>query len=214
MGTRHLICVVKDGEYKVAQYGQWDGYPGGQGIDILDFLTNEIDRETFEAKVKTLTWITDKEHKAQWVECGALKDSDLVSMAVAEKHAAKYPENSRDTGAKILSVIQNSDRPIRLISQLEFAGDSLFCEWAYVIDLDKNTFEVYEGFNKEPLQDNERFSMLEKHKESIELDGQKIIESKQNYYPVKFAKSFELDNLPPVSDFLAFFDKGDEDAEL
>ena len=27
MGTRNLTCVFKDGEYKVAQYGQWDGYP-------------------------------------------------------------------------------------------------------------------------------------------------------------------------------------------
>jgi len=27
MGTRNLTCVMKDGQYKVAQYGQWDGYP-------------------------------------------------------------------------------------------------------------------------------------------------------------------------------------------
>lgn len=27
MGTRHLTAVVIDGDYKVAQYGQWDGYP-------------------------------------------------------------------------------------------------------------------------------------------------------------------------------------------
>ena len=32
MGTRNLTAVYLDGQYKVAQYGQWDGYPEGQGI--------------------------------------------------------------------------------------------------------------------------------------------------------------------------------------
>ena len=27
MGTRNLTVVYLDGQYKVAQYGQWDGYP-------------------------------------------------------------------------------------------------------------------------------------------------------------------------------------------
>ena len=47
MGTRHLICVVKDNEYKLAQYGQWDGYPEGQGVNILRFL-RDFDRDVFE----------------------------------------------------------------------------------------------------------------------------------------------------------------------
>lgn len=38
MGTRHLIAAVIDGEYKIAQYGQWDGDPEGQGLTVLDFL--------------------------------------------------------------------------------------------------------------------------------------------------------------------------------
>jgi len=27
MGTRHLTMVIQNKEPKVAQYGQWDGYP-------------------------------------------------------------------------------------------------------------------------------------------------------------------------------------------
>lgn len=38
MGTRHLICVSHNDQCKVAQYGQWDGYPAGQGVNILAFL--------------------------------------------------------------------------------------------------------------------------------------------------------------------------------
>ncbi len=45
-GTRNLTCVVVGGEYKVAQYGQWDGYPSGQGLTALNFLRG-MDREAF-----------------------------------------------------------------------------------------------------------------------------------------------------------------------
>ena len=38
MGTRNLTTVIKNSETKVAQYGQWDGYPGGQGLTALKFL--------------------------------------------------------------------------------------------------------------------------------------------------------------------------------
>ena len=43
MGTRNLTCVIKDGKYRVAQYGQWDGYPEGQGMNILNFLKKWIE---------------------------------------------------------------------------------------------------------------------------------------------------------------------------
>ena len=38
METRHLTLVYKNGAFKVAQYGQWDGYPSGQGLTALKFL--------------------------------------------------------------------------------------------------------------------------------------------------------------------------------
>jgi len=40
MGTRNLTCVIKGGDFKVAQYGQWDGYPSGSGKDILEWLSD------------------------------------------------------------------------------------------------------------------------------------------------------------------------------
>lgn len=71
----------------------------------------------------------------------------------------------------------------------EFAADSLFCEWAYVIDLQKGTFEVYKGFNEELLRRGYRFFYL-----SNRSDG--------GYQPVKQVHEFDLNALPSDEEFL------------
>jgi len=178
MGTRHLICVVKDGNWKVAQYGQWDGYPEGQGIDALHFLRDVMERPAFDDMVAELEWITPAEIAAINEELdGSQNLNDL------------YPALSRDTGAGILPLIfQNNRRTLKLQNHVEFAKDSLLCEFAYVIDLDKNTFEFYRGFNKEPLGPDERFYSEEPHL--------------REYQPVKLFATFDLNNLPSDEDFI------------
>lgn len=152
MGTRHLTCVVKGGDYKVAQYGQWDGYPSGQGIDILNFLRDELDREKFLANLAQTFTPTDEQIKAWWLEVGydIEKSDGFVDYAISKQYSAKHPSLSRDTGAGILALIQNASDPVPVNVYKEFAADSLFCEYAYVVDFDKGTFEVFKGFNRTP----------------------------------------------------------------
>lgn len=160
MGTRNLTCVVQNGKYKVAQYGQWDGYPGGQGHTCLEFLTKRYQPEVFAKHINNAEFLTQEE---------SAKINDEYAE-LGEDFWKKYPNLDRDTAAKILDYVQENEYP-KLVDKISFAGDSLFCEWCYVIDLDKQTFEVYQGFNEEPLQDNERFKFLENNPEK--------------YYPVK-----------------------------
>ena len=47
MGTRSLIVVYMDGDYRVAQYSQCDGYPEGQGMSVLKFLENDFVEHKF-----------------------------------------------------------------------------------------------------------------------------------------------------------------------
>lgn len=53
MGARNLTAVYLDGQYKVAQYGQWDGYPEGQGITVLTFLRDKMDLELLRKRCGT-----------------------------------------------------------------------------------------------------------------------------------------------------------------
>jgi len=190
MGTRNLTCVVKDGEYKLAKYGQWDGHRESLGAEILTFLRDEFDREKFLKGLSKVKLITTEKLQQFWTEVGADPKSNFCSMEVSEKFKQAHPELSRDpSGAVVLRMIQAGtcewSRP-----GIEFAADSLFCEWAYVIDLDKNTFEIYEGFNKTPLDSSERFA-------NVPLPPLQAGENRE-YYQVRLLRSYSLRRLPTV----------------
>ena len=58
MGTRGLTQVILDGEYKISQYGQWDHYPSGAGVEVLDFLRT-MDADAFKDKLRALDTDSD-----------------------------------------------------------------------------------------------------------------------------------------------------------
>ncbi len=162
MGTRHMIGVVVDGDFKVAQYGQWDGFPDGQGQKIVDFLLSDRytgQRETFLAHLRAARFASPEEVKAAWIAAGASPDSDMVGLDVADKFKAANPQLSRDCGAKVLDYVLLCVAPV-LKDSRDFAGDSLFCEYAYVLDMDGERLEVYRGFNQRPVPEGQRFAHL------------------------------------------------------
>lgn len=147
MGTRHLIAVVKGGEYKVAQYGQWDGYLDGQGRDIAECLCIPSNYEALKRNVDRCTFMS--------------KDRiDEIYDEIDENGWGRWRYLSRDTGSDILKhIIDAGGETVELIDESKFGEDSLFCEWAYVIDLDNDILEIYEGFNKSYEKQGERFKI-------------------------------------------------------
>ena len=57
MGTRNLVAVQIDGQYKIAQYGQWDGYPSGKGLEVLEFLRERMNEEAFVKALRNSSFI-------------------------------------------------------------------------------------------------------------------------------------------------------------
>jgi len=146
MGTRNLVMVTSKGKIKVAQYGQWDGYPTGQGAVIAKFLQDELDLRKFKKHVDALEFADSKFIESTWKDCGA-DDSGFVTFEIGDLHGIIYPEFSRDTGAEILGLIQTGLFPLAQ-NEIEFLEEGLYCEYAYDINLDKKTVTIYTGGKK------------------------------------------------------------------
>jgi hypothetical protein len=137
MGTRHSTMVISEGKTKVAQYGQWDGYPSGQGMTILRFLQG-VDLAEFKKKIDSLGLYTEEEIEAMNTK---IQDGEF------DDWKEKHPELSRDTGARVLELID-----LGLVTKVQldedFINDRVFCEWGYIINLDDNTLSIKCGADK------------------------------------------------------------------
>ena len=159
MGTRNSTLVKINKKIKVAQYGQWDGYPSGQGVTILETLRN-CNLDELKEKCSKVTQIKDYKLKYLWSEAHDLvgkeeNDSKIgfVSVEVADKFKSMHPHLHRDCGGEILKHILNGVNEVDL--DLDFAigrGGFFGCEWCYVVDFDNNVLQVYSGtYTKEYL---------------------------------------------------------------
>ena len=187
--------VVLDGQTRVAQYGQWDGYPEGQGSTVLEFLSS-MDRPLFEQKVRASRFITDEEHDAAWKKIGVV--GDWATQEQGEKFLQMYPAMDRDHGAEILQFICANNDGVVLRDSSSFGLESLFCEWAYVIDLDKNVLEFYRGLNTDPAADTGRFAALK----TSDYTPHEAYDGKCAYHPVRLVKVYPLDALPTVDQLI------------
>lgn len=168
MGTRNLTLVKSNGEYKVAQYSQWDGYPSGQGYRTVDFLNHpSFDIELFKNKINNII---------HW----SSKDIDKLDENIDYD---SYPELAIDLGADVLYSIYNG-KITKVNLSINFASNSLFCEWAWCVNLDTNCLDCFKGFQTEPLSNDQPFYFL-----------QDKMTEKDVYYPIKLICSIPFDEV-------------------
>lgn len=203
MGTRNLTVVVKDGTHKIAQYGQWDGYPSGVGADILTFLADPTNVEALRSIADRVHFAAEGEEEALLTELAPdLAGKEWFTSEESDRFNSILPSLTRNHGGKILQHLVTSDDPHSLIltDSFSFGEDSLFCEWAYVVDLDANTLECYQGFQHEPHTDG-RWSYF-------------VPEGTRNggpYYGVKLVKTYALADLPDETTFCSELEPATED---
>lgn len=188
MGTRNMTFVMLGGKPRVAQYGQWDGYPSCSGVTVLEFLQNN-DMADFAKKVVGLEYPSEEQIHQYWVEAGVDPDdkSGLVTMDVSEKFKAAHPSLQRDMGADILQHIADNEKTELYLDEDFFKENQGFfgVEWMYNVNLDKGVLECYTSWDMPAVADDGDFS---------------------EYMPM--VASYSLDALPTKDEFLS--DLGDE----
>lgn len=137
MGTRGLSGFVIDGEVK-AQYQQYDSYPTGVGYYVVAAI--QSGKITPDA-VRSIQ-LVDGDAKPTPEQVERLKQ--FSNTGVSTGQLDEWYVLLRETQGDLLAMIEAG----AMIDSSDFAADSLFCEWGYLVNLDTETLEVYRGFNQ------------------------------------------------------------------
>jgi len=113
MSTRGLYGFRVNEEYKL-EFSPTDSYPAGLGLDVKEF----IQQHTY-TELKTI---------ANALE--AINEYDLEKVGIDPNVAASISD-------------WNDPTKLYYVDAKEFMKDHCFCEWVYIIDIDKKRLEVY-----------------------------------------------------------------------
>ncbi|KAI9709320.1 MAG: hypothetical protein M1820_003440 [Bogoriella megaspora] len=148
MGTRGLIGFKSKGRRR-ATYNHFDSYPSGLGADIVKFLLS-LTPDQWEKMI-------EQTNKIHWIRTD---ENESVEPELQEKYSklgfSDTTVGKRDLG-DVYCLLRNVQgaaalQPIldgtlqHLKDNSDFAKDALFCEWAYYIDFEERTLEVWKGF--------------------------------------------------------------------
>jgi len=109
MGTRNLTIVYYKGQYRIIQYGQWDGHPQGQGLTIRHFLSNAANiaklQNVLDDSDNCIILLSDEERTTYFedLERKQIEMESLMPLPCIESL-------SRDTGGKILNLVARATK--------------------------------------------------------------------------------------------------------
>jgi hypothetical protein len=145
MGTRGTYGFRIGGK-DIVTYNHSDSYPSYLGRAVLTALAGkDIERLRTIAQGIELVNEQDKPTEAHIAIC---RERKLVDLKVSTKSLEDWYCLLREAQGEIGWLL---DGKVPFMTDgAAFLADSLFCEWAYLINLDDGVLEVYKGFNKDP----------------------------------------------------------------
>jgi len=189
MGTRGIMGIRIDGQDKL-NYNHFDSYPSYLGVnmarDVKDILANSgID--WFKEKARALKMVDHNSNsKPSKKEIENLKQ--YADLNVSDRTYKEWYVLLRNLQGELKQTLEAG----YMIDDHGFIRDSLFCEWAYIVNLDEMTFEVYVGFQKK-RHNKGRYAKLPPDPGTP--DGGMF--TKQTvYYPCALVATYPLESIP------------------
>jgi hypothetical protein len=184
MGTRGAYGFYKDGMDKIT-YNNFDSFPDDLGLDIIKYIKSKtIEEMNNDFNVITMVRGSDKPTTEQFLQCAEYYNDTVSNKSPEDWYCVlREAQGDLNASAKVGFMIDSS----------KFLQNSLFCEWAYIINLDTNKLEVYEGFQEERTEtryqpENANNSGYWGCKLVKELELDKTIEKKFNKFVQKVKK--------------------------
>jgi hypothetical protein len=204
VGTRGAFGVII-GEQEKIGYNQFDSYPQGFGIENLRWL-READLIEVRQRAEAVQ-VVDNDRKPTPDEVAALQQ--VTDLGVSEQSTDDWYCLTRHTHGSIEAMLECGF----ILDSHTFPLDGLFCEWAYIVDLDRNVFEVYEGFQTSlptkgrwagrPTAEEDAVNYEEHLKWCAENGRDPWQHEVSEYKAVTLIASWPLDALPSDEEFLA-----------
>ena len=142
MGTRGTLGFRIDNEDKLT-YNQFDSYLEGMGDAVVKFIHSVKDWDKVKEQVRALRNVS-RNGKPTPEDIEACKE--YTDLSVSDRSTEDWYCLLRDTQGNPEAILNCG----LFEEQNTFIQDSLFCEFGYIINLDENTIEFYEGFQKSP----------------------------------------------------------------
>lgn len=139
MGTRGAYGYIKDGKPKVT-YNHFDSYPTGLGEGILAYC-KKFSPNAMRDHCDGITLVTEQTEPTKTQQRRLEK---WTSLSVGKQSTTDWYCLLRECQGDLVAHVAAGF----MIDSYNFLKDSLFCEWAYLINLDSGELEVYEGFNE------------------------------------------------------------------
>jgi len=175
MSTRGQVGYIHQGKY-AGTYNHSDSYPDGLGEDVVAAVREVKDWDKFKENYAKLKWVS-RDYKPSEEEIEA--NSRHADLRVSEQKLTDvYCLLRNIQGADQIPLIDRGEVTL-MIDNKDFIKDSLFCEYAYVLDLDNMMLEFYEGYQR-VKQPGNRFKKA----------------PKSEYYPCKLVAKFPLTDIP------------------
>ena len=144
MSTRGALGFRLHGQDKVT-YNHSDSYPSWLGVRVLSFVRNTTEEQRTAIVEKII--LVDDYTTPTPEQIQICVDAGMCNLTVANQSEKDWYCLLRNAQGDL-----NTYRTIPfMVDSAHFLEDSLFCEWAYIINLDDKTLEIYNGYNKNPL---------------------------------------------------------------
>ena len=192
MGTRGCYGFRKNGMDKLT-YNHFDSYPDELGRTMVEFCKATSIPELNEIFDKLILVDESAKPTAEQIkECKQYYDGNVSRKTVEDWYCllrnAQGDLDAYKNGLKYM------------IDNCGFIKDSLWCEYAYIINLDTEELEFWVGDQDKPDIYN---------RYGVERDG--------NYYPCKMVASYPLATISlneySVQDFVDYMNKAEKEAE-
>lgn len=197
MGTRGGFGFRVDGVDKIG-YNQYDSYPSVGGLNTLEGLRAMLAERGTEGMRELVRAVRLVTNDSKPTKEDVQKLAAVTDLGVSEQSTDDWYCLTRMTHGDIKAMAECG----YILDSADFLNDSLFCEWAWIVNLDERTLECYRGFQKRK-HDKGRYGPLVVKP----ADWKPKYKGDTFWYPVALVQSWGFEDLPTDEQFQKFWSR-------